>query len=347
MVRNAGEALGVSATIFLKAPNAKPDDKSPPAAPSDRPQSRPNPASTPIAPQKVLFASGINVDVLFQMEQQLAGKQPDAKNGFSMALPLGATPPSGSAELGGLKSPAWPADLLPPINRQLALAGEALYQRHCQECHLPPVTDAAFWASERWLRPNDYGQRYLQMELIHVDHVGTDVAHAEDMWKRRVAVPEYLEITSDQFGPALGQLVEKAVEVWYKQKNVPKARQIEMNGYRNNGIQAPPAYKVRPLNGVWATPPYLHNGSVPTVYALLSPVSERPTKFYLGNREYDPVNLGYVTDRLSGGFELDTSKRGNRNTGHEFSDEKAKPGVIGPRLSHDERMALIEFLKTQ
>ena len=80
-----------------------------------------------------------------------------------------------------------------------------------------------------------------------------------------------------------------------------------MDGNRPNGLRAPLAYKVRPLNGVWATPPYLHNGSVPNVYALLSPVSERPTKFYLGNREYDPVNLGYVTEKLTNGFEYDTS----------------------------------------
>ena len=52
-----------------------------------------------------------------------------------------------------------------------------------------------------------------------------------------------------------------------------------MNGFRPNGVRAPLAYKARPLNGIWATPPYLHNASVPNIYALLSPVSERPTNF--------------------------------------------------------------------
>src|SRR5712672_1888448 len=47
------------------------------------------------------------------------------------------------------------------------------------------------------------------------------------------------------------------------------------------------------LDGVWATPPYLHNGSVPNIYALLSPVSERPKSFYLGRREFDPFCVGY------------------------------------------------------
>src|SRR5271170_8498680 len=80
--------------------------------------------------------------------------------------------------------------------------------------------------------------------------------------------------------------------------------------------------------------------------SLLSPVAERPKKFYLGNREYDPVNLGYVTGAFPGGFEFDTSIRGNSNSGHEFSDDRAREGVIGRSLSPDERRALIEYLKS-
>ena len=81
-----------------------------------------------------------------------------------------------------------------------------------------------------------------------------------------------------------------------------------MNGFRPNGIQAPLAYKARPLDGVSATPPYLHNGSVPNLYALLSPVAERPTKFFLGDREFDPLLVGYETNPIPGGFELDTTR---------------------------------------
>jgi len=58
------------------------------------------------------------------------------------------------------------------------------------------------------------------------------------------------------------------------------------------------------------------------------------------------VNVGYVTDKLDGGFEFDTSLRGNHNTGHEFSNDK-REGVIGPLLTPDERRALVEFIKTQ
>ena len=64
--------------------------------------------------------------------------------------------------------------------------------------------------------------------------------------------------------------------------------------------------------------------------------------------QYD---LGYVYDKkISGGFKFDTSKPGNRNTGHLFDDAPADgstmPGRIGPKLSPDDRRALIEFLKT-
>ena len=120
--------------------------------------------------------------------------------------------------------------------------------------------------------------------------------------------------------------------------------------------QAVPGYKPRPLKGVWATPPFLHNGSVPTVYALLSPREERPATFYVGTHEYNPRDLGYVTERpgaTAGGFVLDTRLPGNRNTGHEFRkgyvpfDESKPPetqyqgGVIGPELTRDERYAII------
>ena len=60
----------------------------------------------------------------------------------------------------------------------------------------------------------------------------------------------------------------------------------------------------------------------------------RPKKFYLGHREYDPEKLGYKYDPFPNGFEFDTSIRGNRNTGHEFRKEYSKDkeikGVIGP-----------------
>jgi hypothetical protein len=119
-----------------------------------------------------------------------------------------------------------------------------------------------------------------------------------------------------------------------------------MNGNRGDRVQALLAYRARPLDGIWATPPFLHNGSVPNLYDLLSPVSERAKTFYLGSREFDPQNVGFDHTPLAGGFQLDTSIPGNWNTGHEFNNGTKGKGVIGRYLEPEERRALIEYLKT-
>ena len=59
-------------------------------------------------------------------------------------------------------------------------------------------------------------------------------------------------------------------------------------------------YANSPLDGIWARSPYLHNGSVPTLYDLLLPASERPLTFYLGTREYDPEKVGFKTTAGNG-----------------------------------------------
>jgi hypothetical protein len=85
---------------------------------------------------------------------------------------------------------------------------------------------------------------------------------------------------------------------------------------------------------------------VPNLYALLSPVAERPKTFCLGSREYDPENVGYRTACAPGTFTLDTAIPGNLNTGHENKDGPTGSGVIGRGLSPDERRDLVEFLKS-
>ena len=122
-------------------------------------------------------------------------------------------------------------------------------------------------------------------------------------------------------------------------------------------------YKPRPLEGVWATAPFLHNGSVPTLYQMLLPPDKRDKKFFVGRREYDPVHVGFVTqpdaDGDDDGFWLDTSIDGNHNTGHAFAADAASwakylenpkenhlpPGVIGPEFSDQQRYDIIEYLK--
>ena len=135
---------------------------------------------------------------------------------------------------------------------------------------------------------------------------------------------------------------------WYDQQKEPvtKEERAKKNGYMPNKIRGEFAYKVRSLNGIWATPPYLHNGSVPTIDALLGPADERPKTFYLGHREYDPEKVGYRYDNLTHGFKFDTTLRGNSNRGHEFTDDEKAYGRVGPALNAEKRKALIEYLKT-
>ena len=315
MVRNAGESLGVSSELNLTDPS------------------------------KGLFKSSVNVMTLYDMEELVRGKNPpNAKDGFS-----------------GLQSPKWPADILPPIDQTLAAKGAELYKDRCQGCHRPPITSEAFYDfnNPKWWRTNENGEHVMVLENIPIEHIGTDSAQAADMIARTVAVPANLGIDKTGFAFALGAVVEKTVNyisdrpVDNNGKPKPPLSEAErqrIDGYMPNELRGELAYKVRPLNGVWATPPYLHNASVPTVYDLLSPYDERPKQFYLGNREYDPVNLGYKTDYLANGFEFDTSIRGNSNSGHQFRKEydenKPVTGIIGKYLEPKDRKALIEYLKT-
>ncbi len=96
------------------------------------------------------------------------------------------------------------------------------------------------------------------------------------------------------------------------------------------------AYKARPLDGVWATAPYMHNGSVPNLYEMLLPASQRSATFRMGSTSIDPVKVGVDSSAAGATFVYDTTKPGNRNTGHEF----------GAGLTDAQRWQLLEYLKT-
>ena len=95
-------------------------------------------------------------------------------------------------------------------------------------------------------------------------------------------------------------------------------------------------YKGRPLNGIWATAPYLHNGSVPNLMELLMPAEQRSKSFYLGSRELDPVNVGFIMNKTeTNTFRFDTTLLGNSNAGHEYATD----------LSMEDKKAIIEYMK--
>ena len=102
-------------------------------------------------------------------------------------------------------------------------------------------------------------------------------------------------------------------------------------------------YRARPLTGIWATAPYLHNGSVPTLYDLLLPPAQRPADFWVGTREYDPVKVGYVTTQSAENSFHFVARDGsglvpgNGNGGHDYGNAS---------LTDADRWAIIEYLKT-
>jgi hypothetical protein len=105
-------------------------------------------------------------------------------------------------------------------------------------------------------------------------------------------------------------------------------------------------YANAPLDGIWARAPYLHNGSVPTLWDLLTPQEQRNGGrdfFYRGHAVYDPEQVGFRSDlkEVDGrrSFRFVISEPGNGNQGHSGAR-------YGTDLNDDEKRALIEYLKT-
>jgi len=79
--------------------------------------------------------------------------------------------------------------------------------------------------------------------------------------------------------------------------------------------------RTAPLTALYATAPYLHNGSVPSLHALLQPAKRRPVTFTVG----------------ANGFVLDTRVPGNGNGGHAF-------GTHLPRAQREDLLAFLASL---
>ena len=230
-----------------------------------------------------------------------------------------------------LWSPLWPEEFLPKIDPEKAALGEKLYEQNCLSCHaLIDRTDP---------------KRRVKAVMIPVEYIGTDPTMATNGATRRgktgrlkgvklaiIAGPEFKDTALDgkivangAIGALLHQPVEALESLLIEFLTVPKAEKFD-----------PKSYKARPHNGIWATAPYLHNGSVPNLKELLTAPGKRSKIFWVGSRKFDPVNVGYVSTKAASSFAYDTSLPGNHNTGH----------TAGTGLSNEEKMQLIEYLKT-
>jgi hypothetical protein len=352
LVRNVGEALGVKAPVNL----------------------------SPDFPRETRFRSTIALDNLIRVETLLAGPEPSSR-----------TPKS----FGGLASPKWPSQIFADdpawqIDTARASRGRTLYAEICAECHLGPIDDKEFdkqfpgksiWSTEQrhhWVNPDGPNPVLIPVQK---SHMGTDPAQAQVLTSRKVYLPAALDIqpardlggppwncsdvpastsTEMLFSVALMIVVDKVSTKWMDDKSVSQEDRDKIWGMRKNCPNPVWDYRARPLNGVWATAPYLHNGSVPSLYWMLTPAAERPRKFCIGARDFDPrdvglrVDAGGRNDCNTGESQFSTTDKdgkelhGNSVLGHslEGTPGKDNPGVIGRLLTKDERYDLIEYLKT-
>lgn len=260
-----------------------------------------------------------------------------------------------------LKSPIWPAAYLPPTDPDKAARGKIHYDEYCASCHQ--------------VIPRDQEGEPYSAVLTPISELETDATEWNNMQRllqagkfegRREAVFAGTKIAARTTG--LEPLINSVVGSLLRQpKPLIKAinTQIE-GGYRarkmSNKAQFPNlndqfkafneiftantsntpeggVYKARPLNGIWATAPYLHNGSIPNLYELLLPQEQRSKTFLLGSREIDVEKVGFVsTDQTSGtqAFKFDTALKGNSNKGHNYGTNN---------LTEQERLELLEYLK--
>jgi len=266
-----------------------------------------------------------------------------------------------------LKSPRWPQQILPPIDVNRANEGRALYAKHkCNDCHtvLDPATEL---------------QSKVTITMTALKDVGTDIWLACNAYLHE-SKSGLLEGrfggtgTIADVGPTFDLLVNMSFNMINRAMQAPPPEPA-MNAHRSlrrGGFVATTAapgdapeyddpvkvqraqrcrtdahktlaYKPRPLNGIWATAPYLHNGSVPTLYELLLPPNQRKTTFWVGGTQFDPNDVGFKSNPGDGPFEFrvrDANGKivpGNDNAGHDYGTAS---------MTNEERRALVEYLKT-
>ncbi|GAB4062383.1 di-heme-cytochrome C peroxidase [Uliginosibacterium sediminicola] len=316
------------------------------------------------------------------------------KPGFSLSSIIGGQPISTShisyessvrvhnlrrieAQLRSLQSPLWPEDVLGSLDKTRVERGEGLFDNHCAACHA--AIDRK--AEDRRIVANMTMQPVIgtdpQMALNSVTATGfsgilrnqyvATLTAGDILIDKKAPVAALLTkattgVVADPY-PS-GNLIVRGFNWLYDLATAFFTNEIKpsiKNGNYDPDTTANPyaslvAYKGRALNGIWATAPYLHNGSIPTLYDILLPEQRkgdpageeyRPTSFVVGSREYDPVKGGYLSQGYAG-FVFDTKLPANSNAGHEYGtihDTTLAARGLKP-LSREERLDLLEYMKS-
>lgn len=281
------------------------------------------------------------------------------------------------AHLRSLKSPQWPEGILGKFDREKAARGRLIYAEYCQSCH--EIVERDDW------------DRIVIGKMSNIDAIGTDPAMATNSvqysgksgnFKHTYQKTTVGNVIIEEDAPVV-QILRAAASGVVATPDADKpflwrwadwvytlARTFFHNEIKpsiksgnylpdttDNPYNSLLSYKARSLNGIWATAPYLHNGSVPTLYDLLLPKKRagdpeggeyRPDEFVVGRREFDPDKVGLRTDGNEG-FEFRTDRLGDQNTGHEYAAGKTAQAdgvTVLPPLTKEKRWELIEYLKT-
>ena len=256
--------------------------------------------------------------------------------------------------------PRWPTAVFGAINAQLAAAGSHIFQAQCAACHEYGETQrtATGLIRLRGLRPEQVGTDptvALRISCPVPDTGALNIQQtaftAEDaqLLADCTGVKADTAFVGSSFAKTVQAAVDSIKQKAYAAAGVDAAEQRTMEdldrrgsvAWRDTLLDTPPPYgpyAARPLYGIWAAAPYLHNGSVPTLSDLLLPPAQRPKTFALGAREYDTTKLGFVVSTACGAQDclVDTTRTGDGNGGH----------LWGTELSDPDRRALLEYLKT-
>ena len=268
-----------------------------------------------------------------------------------------------------LKAPAWPTSF-PPMATGKAERGRHIFEKHCTKCHFRYGDLKNNQPSDVLVPFGRAGKRHLTDIWAACNIFSRETRTGKLAGKREFlfagarfgeTAPMHSVVTTLVWAAVTSQLSElipslPRLMLGSKAKRrltlktarpaiVPKDRRGREQACRQTDHPLL-AYKARPLDGIWASAPYLHNGSVPTLYDLLLPASKRPTRFWLGDRQFDPVKVGISKKRDTRspvrGFMFRVHDKagqqipGNSNAGHEYGVDY---------LNHDDRLALIEYLK--
>jgi RoxA-like, cytochrome c-like len=275
-----------------------------------------------------------------------------------------------------LTSPAWPEDILGKIDQDKAFRGEKLFSRYCASCHDRIDSTDPKRRVIAHMSGFDEVQTDPKMAVNSVSSNGysgiikgqyVDVGVGDILLQKQSPGASLLKYTTRNV-----VLTPDPDKYWF-QARAERAFDFLMTYFDNQvkpsikrGSYTPAtttnpfspllAYKGRPLNGIWATAPYLHNGSVPTLYHLLLPQKRdsdpvegeyRPNDFMVGSREFNADLVGMKWQDYPG-FKFKTHIPGNHNQGHEYAAGRTPQpdGMVLPAMNESQRWDLVEYLKT-